>query len=53
MIPTPFALIVLVLALFTPARAMPRALLLCCLFGASAALELPALGGAPITPAIL
>lgn len=53
MIPTPFALVVLLLALFTPAGQMPRALLLCCLFGASAALELPALGGAPITPAIL
>jgi hypothetical protein len=53
MAPTPFAVLVLVLALVTPGRDMPRALLLCCLFGASAAIELPALGGAPITPAIL
>ena len=53
MIPTPFALVVLLLALFTPARRMPGALLVCSLFGASAAIELPALGGAPITPAIL
>jgi hypothetical protein len=53
MIPTPFALIVLVLALLSSGARMPRALMLCCLFGASAAIELPALGGAPITPAIL
>ena len=53
MMPTPFAALVLLLALVTPARRMPLALLLCCLFGASAAIELPALGGAPITPAVL
>lgn len=53
MVPTPFAVLVLMLALLTPGRHMPRALLLCSLFGASAAIELPALGGAPITPAIL
>lgn len=53
MIPTPIAAIVLLLALVTPDRRMPHALLLCCLFGASAAIELPALGGAPITPAVL
>ena len=52
MVPTPFIALVLLLALL-PARGMPLALLLCCLFGASAAIELPALGGAPITPAIL
>ncbi|HSB24876.1 MAG TPA: hypothetical protein VLE94_17385 [Burkholderiaceae bacterium] len=53
MVLTPFAAIVLLLALITPAPRMPLALLVCCLFGASAAIELPALGGAPITPAIL
>lgn len=53
MIPTPFAAIVLLLALVSSGRTMPRTLMLCCLFGASAAIELPALGGAPITPAIL
>jgi hypothetical protein len=53
MIPTPFALLVLLLALFCKGAQMPRALLLCSLFGASAAIALPGLGGAPITPAIM
>jgi hypothetical protein len=53
MIPTPFALFVLVAAWWSTGERMPRTLLLCCLFGATAAVSLPALGGAPITPAVL
>jgi len=53
MIPTPFALFVIVAALFTRGENMPRLLMLCCLFGATAAVQLPALGGAPITPSVL
>lgn len=53
MIPTPFALIVILVAILSSGERMPRALMLCCLFGATAAIELPALGGAPITPAVL
>ena len=53
MIPTPFALFVILAALLSNGERMPRALMLCCLFGATAAIQLPALGGAPITPSIL
>ncbi len=51
--PTPFALVVILAGLLSSGERMPRTLLLCCLFGATAAIELPALGGAPITPAVL
>lgn len=51
--PTPFALLVILVAILSSGERMPRALLICCLFGATAAVELPALGGAPITPAVL
>lgn len=53
MIPTPFALFVLLAGLFSSGDRMLRALMLCCLFGATAAIELPALGGAPIMPAVM
>lgn len=53
MIPTVFALIVFVAGwLATGPRAIQVAVLLC-LFGAAAAIELPALGGATITPAVM
>lgn len=51
--PTPFALLVLLAGLFCKGDQMLRALMLCCLFGASAAIALPALGGAPLTPAVM
>ena len=47
----PFALIVLLVGAFVRAENMLAALLLCCLFGATATVALP--GGAPITPAVL
>jgi hypothetical protein len=53
MVPTPFAVLVILAGLFSSGQQMPRALMLCCLFGGSAAIALPALGGAPVTPAIL
>lgn len=53
MVPTFFALLVVVAALFANGDRMPRTLMLCCLFGASAAIQLPALGGSPVVPAIL
>ena len=53
MVPTFFALLVIVAALCANGDRMPRALMLSCLFGASAAIHLPALGGAPVMPAIM
>ena len=47
----PFAAIVLLVGAFARAENMLAALLLCCLFGATATVALP--GGAPITPAVL
>ena len=47
----PFAIVVLLAGFFVRAEGMLKALLLCCLFGATATLALP--GGAPITPAVL
>lgn len=53
MIPTVFALIVFVAGwLATGPRAIQAAVLLC-LFGAAAAIQLPALGGAAIMPAVM
>lgn len=51
--PTLFALPVVLLGLLVPARALPGALVFAALFGATAAVSLTALGGAPITPAAL
>lgn len=51
--PTPFAAIVLLAGLFCKGDRLLRAFMLSCLFGASAAIALPALGGAPLTPAVM
>lgn len=53
MLPTLYALPVVLLGLLVPARALPGALVFAALFGATAAVSLTALGGAPITPAAL
>ncbi len=49
----PFALIVILAGVLSSGDGMLRTLMLCCLFGATATLALPGLGGAPITPAVL
>lgn len=49
----PFALIVILAGVLSSGDGMLRTLMLCCLFGATATLSLPGLGGAPITPAVL
>jgi len=53
MTPTFFALFVILAGVFSSADNMLRTLMICTLFGASAAIALPALGGAPITPAVM
>ncbi|HEY2927875.1 hypothetical protein [Piscinibacter sp.] len=53
MSPTPFALLVILAGVLSSSDGMLRTLMLCCLFGAAAAIALPALGGAPITPAVM
>lgn len=53
MIPTPIALLVLLAGWFSRGGSVLHALMLSCLFGAAAAVSLPALGGAPITPAVM
>lgn len=49
----PFALIVILAGTLSSGDGMLRTLMLCCLFGATATLALPGLGGAPIVPAVL
>lgn len=53
MLPTPIALIVLLAGWLARGEGMLKVLMLGCLFGAAAAVALPALGGAPITPAVM
>jgi hypothetical protein len=53
MIPTPFAAIVLLGGLFARGGGALTLEVLLCLFGAAAAISLPALGGATVTPAVV
>ncbi|MES2561780.1 MAG: hypothetical protein V4637_03540 [Pseudomonadota bacterium] len=53
MTPTIFALFVGGAGLVTPRHAVLAVMMVCCLFGAAAAVTLPALGGASVTPAVL
>src|SRR5688572_22810426 len=48
-----FALLVTAAGLLAPRRALLALLMVFCLFGGTAALALPALGGATVTPAVL
>ena len=50
---TPFAIVVFLAGLLSSRDGLLRTLMLCCLFGATATLALPGLGGAPITPAVM
>ncbi|MFZ5890675.1 MAG: hypothetical protein ACOY0T_06455 [Myxococcota bacterium] len=53
MIPTPFALVVLLGGFFAKGGTALTLALVLCLFGAAAAVSLPALGGATVTPAVV
>ena len=53
MIPTPFAAIVLLGGLLARGSSALTLEILLCLFGAAAAISLPALGGATVTPAVV
>jgi hypothetical protein len=53
MTPTIFALIVFAAGLLTSGAQVVQASVVLCLFGAAAAIELPALGGAMILPAVM
>ena len=48
-----FAIPVILAGLFTPGNKILSAFLICFLFGGTATLSLPALGGAPVLPAVL
>jgi hypothetical protein len=50
---TPFGALVVLAGLFVPMSAILHVQLALCLFGGAAAMSLPALGGATITPAVL
>lgn len=51
--PTVFAVLVCAAGLLAPRKLLLHALMLWCLFGGAAAIALPALGGATITPAVM
>jgi hypothetical protein len=53
MTPTLFAALVFAAGLFSPRGALLHVLMVSCLFGGAAAILLPALGGATITPAVM